>query len=64
MSVSGYVRQGHVKYSAPAFHKTTTYKGHSRNHLPTKSRASASAPKTESVKTTSSTPSVTASPWP
>jgi phage terminase large subunit-like protein len=33
MSVSGYVHQGRVKYSAPAFHKTTTYKGHSRNHL-------------------------------
>ena len=33
MSVSGYVHRGRVKYSAPAFHKTTTYKGHSRNHL-------------------------------
>ena len=33
MSVSGYVHQGRVKYAAPAFHKTTTYKGHSRNHL-------------------------------
>ena len=33
MSVSGYVHQGRVKYSAPAFHKITTYKGHSRNHL-------------------------------
>ena len=30
---AGYVHQGRVKYSAPAFHKTTTYKGHSRNHL-------------------------------
>jgi hypothetical protein len=33
MSVSGYVHQGRVKYSAPAFHKTAIYKGHSRNHL-------------------------------
>ena len=33
MSVSGYVHQGRVKYLAPAFHKTTTYKGHSCNHL-------------------------------
>jgi hypothetical protein len=33
MSVSGYVHQGRVKYSAPAFHKIATYKGRSRNHL-------------------------------
>jgi terminase large subunit-like protein len=33
MSVSGYVHQGRIKYSSPAFHKITIYKGHSRNHL-------------------------------
>jgi hypothetical protein len=33
ISVSGYVHQGHVKYTEHAYNKTTVYKQKSRNHL-------------------------------
>jgi hypothetical protein len=33
ISVSGYVHRGEVKYTEPAFNKTTIYKRKSRNHL-------------------------------
>lgn len=33
ISVSGYVYRGNVKYTEPAFTKTTIYKPKSRNHL-------------------------------
>jgi phage terminase large subunit-like protein len=33
ISVSGYVHKGLVKVAAPAYHKTTVYKGASRNHF-------------------------------
>ena len=63
MSVSGYVHQGRVKYSAPAFHKTTTYKGHSCNHLLDQVESFRIGDKYSKREDDLSTPSATALPW-
>ena len=64
LSVSGYVHQGLVKYTEPAFNRVTEYKHNLRTTCSTRSRPSASATSAATAKTTSSIPSAMASPWP